>query len=56
MTRPAALSYLAILDRLPVSERIKEIERLMQGPLEPGTLPTLKSEFMNLTDRETTHA
>lgn len=52
----AAQSYLFMLDRLPVSERIQTIESLLKCPLEPGVRPVLRSEYLNLTDKELTDA
>lgn len=49
-----AASYLAMLDRLELKERIKCLEELLGYPLEEGVRPVLRREYLNLTEKAET--
>lgn len=46
-----AQSYLKMLERLALKERIKCLEELMKCRLEDSVRPVLRREYLNLTER-----
>jgi hypothetical protein len=51
MSNLTADSYMQMLDRLDVRERIKCLEDLLKCPLEPNVRPVLRRAYLDLTDR-----
>jgi hypothetical protein len=45
-------SYMQMLDRLELPERVEWLEKLLSRPLEDGVRPVLRRAFLDLTERE----